>query len=177
MTRTFARSLATAAAFLGLAAPASAVTGTQSVTADVANTLAATFPSAYAWGDLAAGATHTSTSQGVTVWSNAPWGVQVSSDLADGRMKEWDGSAYVASAKILTNALQWRLATLGGVAQGTSYAAVSSTPATATTVQPLTGDSGVALGVLLRQAVSYADERVSPRSYRLQLTYDAAQGY
>ena len=170
---------AVAAAVLAPAVPAHAVTGQQSVTADVANTLEATFPSAYAWGDLVPGPSgNTSAAQSLTVKSNALWGVQVSTDLSDGRMKEFNGSAYVAvTPKILTNPLQWRLSVLGGVAQGTSFAALSSTPASATSSQGITGDSGTALGFLLHQVASYADQRVSPNLYRVQLTYDAAQGY
>ncbi len=169
---------ALAALFLAGAAPAHAVTGTQSVTADVANTLEATFPGAYAWGDLVpdpAGAT--SSAQTINVKSNAAWGVQVATDHADGRMRQHDGTSYVTSPKVLSNALQWRLSTIGGVAQSTSFAALSSTPAAATTLQAVTTDSGTNLGVLLKQVISYADERVSPNTYRVQLTYDAAQGY
>ncbi|HYF24886.1 MAG TPA: hypothetical protein VD931_04020 [Baekduia sp.] len=168
-----------AAAALSFAPAAHAVTGNQSVTADVANTLEATFPSDYAWGDLAVGAAgNTSAAQTVTVKSNALWGVDVSTDLADGRMKEWDGSAYVvASPKTLGNALQWRLATLGGVAQGTTFGAISSTPAEVVSNHAVTGDSGVTLGFLLKQVVSYSDVRVAPNAYRIQLSYDAAQGY
>lgn len=163
-----------AAGLLAAAAPAHAVTGTQSVTADVANTLEATFPGAYAFGNIVPGATgSTSPTQTVTVKSNASWGMQISSDIADGRMTEHTGAGYAASPNVLTNALQWRIT----APQSTSFAAVSSTPATMTSAQGVTGDSGTAVNVLLKQIASFSDPRVNPNSYRVELTYDASQGY
>jgi len=156
-----------------------AVTGNQSITADVSPTLQATFPADYAWGNLSPGAAgNTSTEQTINVKSNAAWGVKISSDLTDGRMKEWNGSAYVSSSpKILTNALTWRLSSLGGSAQGTSFAAISSTQAPVTTTQPITGDSGTDVGVTYKQVISFADANAGTNDYRLAVTYDAAQGY
>lgn len=155
-----------------------AATGAQSVTADVANTLEATFPGAYAWGDLPAGAASTSSEQVVNVKSNALWGLKLSTDVTDGRMTEWDGSSYIASSpKVLTNALNWRMSALGGVAQGTSFAALSSAQALITGSQTLTGDSGRNVGVTYRQTVSYADVNAGVNNYRVQVTFDASQGY
>lgn len=154
-----------------------AATGTQSVTADVANTLAATFPAAYAWGNLAAGAASTSAEQTVNVKSNALWGLKLSTDIADGRMTEWNGTAYVASPKVLTNALNWRMSSLGGVAQGTAFAALTSTPALVTGSQAITSDSGTDVGVTYRQTVSYADTSAGANDYRVLVTFDASQGY
>ncbi|WP_205696264.1 hypothetical protein [Conexibacter sp. SYSU D00693] len=164
---------------LGPASVAHAVTSSQSITADVAPTLQATFPGDYAWGTLAVGAGgNTSSEQTVNVKSNAAWGVKVSSDLADGRMKEWTGAAYVSSSpKVLTHALTWRLSSLGGAAQGTSFAALSSTAAAVTTSQAITGDSGTDVGVTYRQVASFADPSAGGNDYRIAVTYDAAQGY
>lgn len=166
------------AALAVAAAPAAAVTGTQSVTADVANTITATFPGAYAWGDLTPGVTSTSAEQAITVKSNAQWGVKISSDLADGRMKEWSGAAYVAvSPKVLTNPLTWKLSSLGGVAQGGGFSALSSTAALVTGSQAATDDTGVAVGVTYAQDASFADRNAGSNDYRVLLTYDASQGF
>jgi hypothetical protein len=179
MLRTLA-AFTTAAALL-YAPAALAVTGTQSITADVANTLEATFPGAYAWGDLTPGASgNTSSEQSVTVKSNASWGLKISTDLADGRMKEWNSTTgYVlVSPKVLTNALTYKLSALGGEAQSSAFAALSSTAALLTGSQGNTPDAGVAAGVTFKQVLSFADERAgSSNDYRVVVTYDAAQGY
>ncbi len=174
--------LAAVAAMLTAAAPASAATtasGTSSVTADVANTLEATFPSAYAWGSLNAGsAGNESTEQTLNVKSNQTWGVKIASDLTDGKMKEWTGSAYVStSPKILTNALNWRVSSVGGSAQATTYAALSSTEALVSGSQPITSDSGTDVGVKYKQVVSYADVAAGTNDYRLLASYNVSQGF
>lgn len=178
------KSLSLAAAAAALAAPGSAVaatstTGSSSVTADVANTLEATFPGAYAWGDLNAGtAGNESSAQTTTVKSNAAWGLKISSDIASGKMTEWDGGAYVASSpKVLANALQWKLGTIGGAAQSSSYASLSSTKALVTGSQSATNDSGSAIGVLYKQVISYVDAAAGANDYRIAVNYDASQGY
>jgi hypothetical protein len=168
------------AASPALATAATTQTGSQSVTADVANTLEATFPSAYAWGPLDAGATgNTSAEQIVNVKSNAAWGVKVATDLADGKMKEWTGAAYVASSpKVLTNALTWRLSSLGGIGQATSFNALSSVQALVSGTQAATDDTGVNVGVRYHQVVSYADLSAGvTNDYRVLVSYDVAQGY
>jgi hypothetical protein len=93
-------------------------------------------------------------------------------------MKEWTGTVYVAaSPKILTNALTWRMSTLGAVAQGTSFAAISSTPSLVAGSQPITGDSGTNVGVTYKQVISFADAVAGANDYRVAVTFDAAQGY
>ena len=169
-------------AALTLASTAGAATsasGSQSVTADVANTLEATFPGAYAWGSLDAGGTGAiSDEQVVNVRSNASWGVQVASDISDGRMTEWTGAAYVTpTPKVLTNALEWRMSSLGGVAQGTSFASLSNVQALVTGTQAATTDAGVDVGLRYRQAISYADESAGSNDYRALVSFDVAQGY
>ncbi|WP_372789805.1 hypothetical protein [Paraconexibacter sp.] len=181
-TRTTAVLVLAALAALALPAGATAATsasGNQSVTADIANTLEATFPGAYSWGNLDAGTTgNTSSEQTLTVKSNAAWGVKVASDLVDGKMKEWTGVAYVpVTPKVLTNALTWRLSTLGGAAQGTSFASLSSVQALVTGTQAATNDSGVGVGVTYKQVVSYADANAGVNDYRILVSYDVAQGY
>ena len=174
--------LGAGAALMIAAAPASAATsatGTSSVTADVANTLEASFPAAYAWGSLNAGATgNTSTEQVVNVKSNQTWGVKIASDLTDGKMKEWTGSAYVTTTpKILTNALDWRLTSIGAAAQSTTYAALSSTEALATGTQAITTDSGTNVGVKYKQVISYSDVAAGVNDYRILANYNVAQGF
>lgn len=174
--------IAAGGVLLAAAVPASAATsatGSSSVTGDVANTLEATFPSAYAWGSLNAGSTgNESTEQTLNVKSNQTWGVKTSTDLTDGKMKEWTGSAYVTtSPKILTNALTWRLSSLGGTAQSTSYAAFSSTEALVTGSQPITSDTGTNVGLKYKQAVSYADTAAGVNDYRVLANFNVSQGF
>jgi hypothetical protein len=158
---------------------ATSATGAQSVTADIANTLEATFPAAYGWGDLDAGAAgNTSSAQTVNVKSNATWGVKASTDQTGGQMKEWTGAAYVgASPKVLTNALNWRVSQIGAAPQATSFAAFTSTPALATGSQAVTGDPGVDVSFLYRQHISYADANAGSNDYRVLVNYDVAQGW
>jgi hypothetical protein len=175
--------LAAGAAVIAAAAPASAATsgaGTSSVTADVAPTLEATFPSAYAWGNLNAGAAgNESVEQTVTVKSNQTWGVKIASDLLDGKMKEWDGTAYVATTpKVLTNALNWRMSSLAGAVQATSFAGLSSTEALVTGTQAITSDAGTAVGMKYKQVVSYADVAAgASNDYRIQANFNVSQGF
>ncbi len=175
--------VAVGAAMLTVAGPASGdttATDTSSVTADMANTLEASFPSAYAWGALNAGAGGTtSAEQVVNVKSNQTWGVKTSTDLADGKMKEWTGSAYVTlTPKILTNALQWRLSRLGGTAQSSTFAAYTSTEALVTGTRPTTSDAGTDVGVTYKQVVSYADVSAGAlNDYRGGVNYNVAQGF
>lgn len=159
------------------AAAATSATGSQSVTADVNDTLEATFPGAFPWGNLDPG-TATSSAQTINVKSNALWGVKVSTDQTGGQMKEWTGAAYVAATpKVLANPLNWRLSALGGVAQGGAFAAFTSTPALATGSQALTGDAGVDVALTYKQVISYADAKAGTNDYRILVSFDVAQGY
>ncbi len=137
--------------------------------------LTATFPAAYAWGGWAIG-TNTSAEQALTVTSNRSWGVKLSTDHADGRMTEWNGALPYLSRKV-GSAIQWRLSTLGGVPQSTSFASASSTPSLVTTTQAKS-PTAVSVGVSFRQTISYADDAaLGPNVYRTEITYDAAQGF
>lgn len=174
--------VATATAVLVLPATVQAATsasGSQSVTADVANTLEATFPGAYAWGSLDAGAAaNTSSTQTVNVKSNQTWGVKASTDQTGGQMKEWTGAAYVAvTPKVLTNALTWKVSQIGATPQVTTYAAFTSTPALATGTQAITSDSGTDVSFLFKQLISYADTSAGANDYRVLVNYDVAQGW
>jgi len=136
--------------------------------------LTATFPSAYAWGSWLIGA-NSSSDQIATVISNRAWGVKIKSDRVDGRMMEWNGTSYVS--RTLVNPLNWRLTQLGGVAQSTSFAPISSTPATVVTARTPSSTS-VQLNVRYSLDVTYADDaELGANVYRLLVTYDSAQGF
>jgi hypothetical protein len=155
---------------------ATSATGNASVTANVANSLEATFPGNYAFGGLAPG-NNLGTEQVTTVKSNAAWGLKVATDLANGRMAEWTGSAYVSAGKSLATPLEWSVSSIAGAAQPASWNAFSSTGAGVVSSQPATDDSGRTVGVTYRQTVSYADQSASPNSYRIQVAYTAQQGF
>src|SRR3954452_14994469 len=138
-------------AALALAPSATAATtasGTQAITGLPTAQLAATFPTAYSFGTLAVGGSgNTSSEQVVNVKSNASWGLKISSDQTAGKMREWDGSAYVASGNMFTNALQWALTTLGGTPVGSpTSAGLSSTATLVSGSQGRPAASGVDLG-------------------------------
>jgi hypothetical protein len=174
--------LGAVAALTIIAAPASAATtatGDSSVTADVVATLEATFPAAYAWGNLNAGvAGNTSVEQTVNVKSNATWGVKTSTDDAAGKLTEWDGVAYDGTPLVLTHPLQWRLSHLDGVVQGTSFADYTSTAALVTTnAEAVTPDAGVDVDTTYKQTVSYGDFVAGVNDYRVLVTYDVSQAF
>src|SRR4051794_16284638 len=160
---------------------ATTASGSQAITGTPTAQLAATFPSAYAFGTLTVGgAGNTSTEQIVNVKSNASWGVKISTDQAAGKMREWDGSAYVAAGNIFTNALQWALTSTGGTPVGSpTYANLSSTATLVAGSQGRTSDSGLDVGAKFKQLVSYADQATlaGSNTYRVLVTYDAAQGF
>lgn len=147
----------------------------QTQTADVAATLEAAFPANLSWGALTVGTAGTeSAEQVINVKSNKPWGVRLSTDEATGRMRLYNGSYGSA----LTHPLQWRLASVAGVAQATSFGDLSSTAANAATARPITTDLGVNVGLRFKQVMSYADAPAGTgETYRVVVTYDAAQGY
>jgi hypothetical protein len=129
---------------------------------------------ALAWGSLAIG-TNLSAQQTFSVVSNLPWGVKLSTDGADGRMTEWNGTAYLS--RKLASPLEWRLSSLNGVAQSTSFAAASPTQALVTSTRPASASSQ-SVGVTYRQSVSYADDAaLGTHTYRKVITYQAAQGF
>ncbi len=144
--------------------------------------LEASFPADYAWPTLAPGpAGNQSGEQVVTVSSNQSWGIRIASDLADGRMKEWTGSAYVTSgAKKLTNAMEWTLARIGTLGQPVSYSPFSSTAAKVVSAQPstcLVTCATAEVAVTYRQKISFADRPAGANDYRIGVTYEAAQGF
>lgn len=144
--------------------------------------LEATFPGAYVWGPLDAGNSgNVSAEQVITVTSTEPWGVRISSDLADGRMKEWTGTAYVSSApKVLGNPLTWGLTRIGATPQTPAYQALSSSAASvvsgvASTCTTTCGSTEI--GVRYRQVVGYGDVSAGANDYRIEVSFDAAHGF
>lgn len=147
--------------------------------------LQATWPGTpVAFGSVDAGTTTTSAEQLITVSANQSWGIRISSDLADGRMKEWDGSAYdTSSPRSLTEPLAWGRSSLAGAVQTPSWTALSSTPATVVAGRPATSCvlgslCGVeSVGVKYRLTSRFADRRAAPNQYRILVTYDAQLGF
>lgn len=145
----------------------------------------ATFPaSPSSFGALDAGTTTTSSEQLITVSANQPWGIRVSGDVAGGRMREHNGTAYVTPApRVLTNALKWGRSSLGGVPQTPVWTDLATAPAAVVTGQPATGCvlgglcASTTVGVKYRQQTSFSDRRVAPNSYRVLVTYDAQLGF
>jgi hypothetical protein len=163
-------------------APAVTATSNHTYTGWASNSLAireepaltASFPAAYAWGAWGIG-TNTSAPQTVSVTTNRSWGLKLSSDQADGRMSEWNGATY--SSRRLGSALRWRLSSLAGAPQGTSFAPLSSTPGTAVSGQPA-ARGAVAAAITYSQSVSYADDAgLGGNSYRSVVSYQAGQGF
>lgn len=135
------------------------------------------------FGTVQAGTTTTSAEQLLSISANTSWGVRVSADVAGGRAREWNGSSYVAGGRVLTHPVQWSLSSLGGAAQGLSFSNLLTTttgllsgrPSTGCVLGLLCGTVGV--GVRLRLRTSFADQRVAPNTYRLQVSYDAQTGF
>ena len=137
-----------------------------------------------ALGSVTPGTSTTSAEQTLTISSNLGYGVKVSSDLSDGRMKEWTGAAYVASSpKILATALDVAKTSYNATTYTPSWHALSSTPyLLGTGLGPTDCLIGLlcgshTLGVRYRQAATYADRRASPNSYRVLVTYTADHAF
>lgn len=146
--------------------------------------LEATVPATYSFGTALAPGTQTiSAEQQIVITANMSWGVRIRSDEATGRMREWNGSSYVGGGKVMSSPLQWRLSSIDGSAQSTSFAGLTSTASTVVSDLSSTGcllglacDSDP-IGVRFRQPVTFSDRRAAPNSYRIQVTYESALGF
>jgi hypothetical protein len=143
--------------------------------------LEATLPGNYSWGTLAAGpAGNQSAEQVITVSSNGSWGVRIGSDQTDGRMREWNGAAYVGGSA-LAQPLEWALTRTGTTTQPPAWAAISSSPATVASGQPSTCGLAVCsakeVGVTYRQVVGFGDRPAGANDYRILVTFDASHGF
>lgn len=110
----------------------------------------------------------------IQVKSNATWGLKISSDLPDGRMKEFDSStaAYVSNGLVLSTPLQWSTDVAG------PWQDLSSTEASVVAGQPPTGDSGTSVTIYVRLQAGYDDLPLSTgHEYRILLRYTAGVNY
>jgi hypothetical protein len=139
-------------------------------------------PAPLAFGTKNAATTTDSADQTVTISASASWGIKVSTDLADGKMKEWTGAAYVgAGAKVMHNPLQFRLSAVGASAQSTTFAMLSGTAATLVSGQPTTCAlllcNSTTIAAQYRLQTSFFDPNAGSNDYRIQVTYDAQLGF
>jgi hypothetical protein len=143
-----------------------------------------TMPAPVALGTMDAGTTTISAEHALVISSNAGYGVKVSSDLVDGRMKQWTGAAYVAtSPKILSAPLEVARSSYDGMPSALTWHGLTATPfllgtglgPTACVIGLLCGTH--TLGVKYRQRTAFADRRASPDSYRVLVTYTADHGF
>lgn len=171
-----------AAALLGCVAVAVDVDVAGAACSATPACLEATFPADYAWGPLDAGSGgNVSVERVIAVTSTDPWGITIASDLADGRMREWTGTAYVTSApKTLANALDWGLTRINATPQTPNYAPLSSTAASVVSAQPATCTatcSSSEIAIKYRQIVSFGDIAAGTNDYRIEVRFEAAQGF
>ena len=124
--------------------------------------------------DVVPGKEVTSSALAVSVKANSPWGIEISCDLPDGRMKEFDRGvgAYVSNAALLTHPLQWSLSPSG------PWQAVSSIPSSIVASQPPTDNNGESVEFYLRLVADYGDRPLEEgRDYRILLRYTAGLTY
>ncbi|MCA1830917.1 MAG: hypothetical protein LC663_05330 [Actinobacteria bacterium] len=164
---------AVAVGVLAISVPAHAATsGTQTVTANIANTISMdTAPSSsIANWTLAATGANTTAGGSVVVTSNGPYTVTVTGDKS--RLTEYDtnGAAYVASSpKTLTTALS--VIGTRTVGTGTAATAVVGTSSTLATGLGLGSDTYT---LQLSQPTAITDASLpSGYTYRIVLTYQA----
>ncbi|HHV63292.1 MAG TPA: hypothetical protein GXX51_11730 [Firmicutes bacterium] len=170
-------SLCSAVILISLALPAVAAPSssqTMSVTCTIANALEASFPANIDLGELSPSSTFFESPEGIiTVWSNAPWGIKIKSDNADGRLMEWNGTNYVSpGGKTLGHPLEWKGPT-------GDYAPLTGTEASVVAGQAPTPDAGQSIAIRFRQRVTYSDAPLSAagNKYRIAVILTASQGY
>lgn len=152
-------------------------------TLDQGPCIEAVFPPALDLDTPLAGSTTTSDEQAISVSSNDSWGLQISSDLGDGRMAEFDGSVYVTGGRVLSDPLRWSLSSIDTTSYALSFAALSSTPASvvsgraATSCVALLGCGSETVRVRFAQTLRFSDRRVAPMKYRIKVTYVAQHGF
>lgn len=109
------------------------------------------------------------------VRSNASWGVRISSDNSEGKLREYEtaGKFFVADGKTTLHSLEWST-DVGG-----PFTPLSSTPATLHGAQAPTGEIGRTVGFVLRFEPSFDDKPLTEptRRYAITLTYTAGVGY
>lgn len=158
------------------AAGATSSTGTTAVVCNVANSIETSFPSQVTFGDLVPANTgyHETVIQ-ATVRSNAPWKLVIRCDQPDGKMREWNGTAYAENGGKLSFPLNWKLA--GQPAS--AYKAITSQDAVVLQEAPATGAGGRTVSIDLGQKASYDDLRLAAAgsSYQMIITFTATHLY
>ncbi|NMB26312.1 MAG: hypothetical protein GX986_12360 [Firmicutes bacterium] len=110
----------------------------------------------------------------LTVKANSTWGVEISCDVADGRMQEFDPGlgAYVPDGRVVTEPLEWSTSPSG------PWQPLSTSPRPLVATQAATGDGGAEVGFYLRFAASYGDMPAKMgREYRITMHYTAGLSY
>lgn len=111
---------------------------------------------------------------GFTVRANTSWGIQIRSDDADGKLREFNtGTAeFVTGGRTMKRALEW------GLSSGGPWNLVRGAATTMVSEQPATGESGAAVAFFVRLQPSFDDIRLGPgREYRITLIYTVGVGY
>lgn len=109
-----------------------------------------------------------------TVKCNASWGIQVKSDEAAGKMREFNvGTAtYVTDGRTSQKSLEW------GTSAAGPWTALSGTHMNIVTSMLPTGETGSDVSMYLRYTPGFNDVPLTgDRIYRSVLTYTAAVGY
>lgn len=109
-----------------------------------------------------------------TVRCNSTWGIQIKSDEAAGKLREYDTTKneYVADGRLSQRGLEWSGATSG------PWTRVSSTLSSIVTNQPATEESGSTVSLYLRYNPGFNDIPLgADRTYHITLTYTASVGY
>lgn len=110
----------------------------------------------------------------LTVKANSTWGVEISCDVADGRMQEFDPGlgAYIPDGRVVTQPLEWSTSPSG------PWQPLSTAPRSLVASQAATGDSGAKVAFYVRFAASYGDLPAEiGREYRMTLHYTAGLNY
>ena len=108
------------------------------------------------------------------VRANAPWGLEIRSNMSDGRMKEFDktAAAYVSGGAMLTNPLQW------STSPGGPWNDLSGDASSIVSSQPPSGKDGKDGVFYLRLEPDYEDLPLPEgRDYRIMLQYTAGLSY
>ena len=110
----------------------------------------------------------------IAVKANSPWGIEISCDLPDGKMREFDrgAAAYVSDGSTLTNPIEWSTSRSG------PWQALSTDESTMVSGQPPTGNQGKEVQFYLRLATDYGDRPLEDgRDYRIIVRYTAGLSF
>ena len=109
-----------------------------------------------------------------SVKSNSPWGIEIHSDHADGRLQEFDPllDQYVPGGVSVKQPLQWA-SELNG-----PWHDLSGSPRSLISGHPCTGDEGADVSMYLRFSPSYSDPPVGDgKEYRITMHYTVGLSY